>query len=83
VSDSSHHSWPSDRAALLIGKFADFVRALDDGALALAARHQEGLRRLGVNITVRPLGEPLDQDPPRRRRPRSQISLAGAESTGH
>ena len=75
----STHLWPSDRAALVIGKFVDFVRALDDGMLTRAARQQDGLRRLGFDIAVRPLGEPLNRQPPRGKRFWPVLTLAGGD----
>jgi hypothetical protein len=49
---------PSDRAAEAIGRFATFVDALDRGRLRQADREQSQLRRIGFDVTVRPLGSP-------------------------
>jgi hypothetical protein len=64
---------------LVIGRFVDFIDALDGGALARAARHQERLRQLGFDIAVRPLGEPLNPQPARGKRPGSALTLVGGD----
>jgi hypothetical protein len=78
VADSTH-SWPTDRGALVIGKFVAFISALEDGLLAKAARQQEAMRQLGFDIAVRPLGEPLNRQPPRGKRPGASLSLVGGD----
>jgi hypothetical protein len=54
--DESH---PSGRAAEAIGRFVTFVSALDEGRLRQADHAQLELRRIGFNVTVRPLGSPF------------------------
>jgi len=44
-----------------IGTFVDFIDALDNGELALAAHHQGRLQELGFKVKIRPLGPPMDQ----------------------
>jgi hypothetical protein len=49
----------SERSYRLIGQFARFISALDEGRLAEADRQQAKLSQLGVSVNVRPLGPPL------------------------
>jgi hypothetical protein len=55
----SHPRIPSQAAAEAIGRFVQLVDALDQGQLRQAGREQVELRRLGFDVTVRPLGSPL------------------------
>jgi hypothetical protein len=77
VANWEDYPWLSDRAAELLGRFAGFVRALDDGELAKAAHEQREMRRLGCDVAVRPLDEPGAPRPRRDKAPRPKLAVVG------